>query len=278
MFKFTGILLLSSYNDRKREDSNMTKFYAIVLLSLLLGSNPALAGDDPFELEDDDLFSGDGASDLNVGQNLPTVASSFLNNQIPESAAKNIKKAEKVFCYTVEYAPAGYEGYTISDKTLAVKGFCGELSQTGRELIKKSVLDNNSLYSNSKDDCSVSPKIVLRYVYGTDYTDVLFSSPCHSLTFFHIGDVITTVNAAPGAAIIDQIVKAYEGLVEPYQSPALLGQMVGNGQALNQRDKEVLRRAAPTEAPLKKWNTPQPAENTQPSNKQPAKSGWNKLR
>ena len=275
MFKFTGILLLLLYKGYKREVFDMTKIYAVALLSMLFAVSPALAADDMFALEEDDLF----ADDTSAGKTADTASAtafSFLSSRIPESTAKNINKAEKVFCYTVDYAPAGYEGYVIND--LAVKGACGELSQTGKDLIKKSVFDNNSLYSSNKDSCNISPKIILRYVYGPDYTDVLFSSPCQSLTFFHGGD-ITTVNAAPGAAIVDQIVKAYSGLEEPYQSPALLGQMVGNGQVMNQRDKEVLRRAAPTEAPLKKWNTEQqPVRQNQTGSVQPAKSGWNKLR
>jgi len=250
----------------------MNKFYALLLLGGVIVANPAFAADDLFgDGSAEDVFS---SAESEPAENKQVAAvSSFLSNRIPESTARNINKAEKVFCYTVDYAQAGYDGYTIND--LALKGACGELSQTGRDLIKKSVLDNNLLYSTSKDNCSISPKIILRYVYGADYTDVLFSVPCHSLTFFH-GRDITTVNAAPGAAVIEQIVKAYSSLEEPYQSPALLGQMVGNGQAMNQRDKEVLRRAAPVAAPVKKWNTQQPAQA--PAAKQPAKSGWNKLR
>lgn len=250
----------------------MNKFYALFLLGGMIVANPAVAADDLFgDGSDEDIFSS--ADSASTENKQVAAVSSFLSNRIPESTARNINKAEKVFCYTVDYAQAGYDGYTVND--LALKGACGELSQAGRDLIKKSVLDNNLLYSNSKDNCSISPKIMLRYVYGADYTDVLFSVPCHSLTFFH-GRDITTVNAAPGAAIIEQIVKAYASLEEPYQSPALLGQMVGNGQAMNQRDKEVLRRAAPVTAPVKKWNTQQPAQA--PEAKQPVKSGWNKLR
>ncbi|MBR1600162.1 MAG: hypothetical protein IJ677_01135 [Alphaproteobacteria bacterium] len=254
----------------------MNKLHILSLISLLFTINPALA-EDPFGLDnDDDVFASDSTIETNSKENKSALISSFLSNRISESSAKNIKKAEKVFCYTVDYASAGYEGYTIHN--LALKGSCGELSPAGRTLIKNSVFENNSLYSNSKDNCNISPKIILRYIHGADYTDVLFSSPCQSLTFFHDGD-ITTINAAPGAAIIDLIVKAYSGLSEPYQSPALLGQMVANGQALNQRDKEVLRKMAPSEAPIKKWDTKRNNQQSAPTvNKQPARSGWNKLR
>ncbi|MBQ8481338.1 MAG: hypothetical protein IJ532_02250 [Alphaproteobacteria bacterium] len=254
----------------------MNKFYILSLMSLLITVSPAFA-EDLFGLDgDDDMFALSSSSSQEPTENKAPLISSFLSNRIPESTAKNINKAEKVFCYVVDYAAAGFEGYTIHN--LALKGSCGELSQAGKNLVKNSIFENNSLYSNSKDNCNISPKIILRYINGADYTDVLFSSPCQSLTFFHDSD-ITTINAAPGAAIIDQIVKAYSSLSEPYQSPALLGQMVANGQALNQRDKEVLRKMAPSEAPIKKWNTQQPAPQQAPAqNKQPARSGWNKLR
>ena len=255
----------------------MNKLYILALVSLAVSVNPVFA-EDPFGGDgDDDIFASEPSGDAKQIENRAALVSSFLSNRVPESTAKNINKAEKVFCYTVDYAQAGYEGYTIHN--LALKGSCGELSQAGRDLIKNSIFENNSLYSNSKDNCNISPKIILRYINGADYTDVLFSSPCQSLTFFHDSDIIT-INAAPGAAIIDQVVKAYAGLSEPYQSPALLGQMVANGQALNQRDKEVLRKMAPAEAPIKKWHTQQPTAPQQapaPS-KQPARSGWNKLR
>lgn len=251
----------------------MKKLYILPLLSILLAAAPAIAADDVFGIDDDeDIFSAGSSSTQEKKEKNGINISSFLTNKLPESTAKNINKAEKVFCYTVDYTTAGYDGYTIND--LALKGSCGELSQSGKDLIKTSIFDNNSLYSNSVDKCSISPKIILRYVNGADHTDVLFSSPCQSLTFFH-GRDITTVNAAPGAAIIDQIVKAYSGLEEPYRSPALLGQMVANGQPMTQNQKEILRRMAPAEAPVKKWNTqPQPQENTALK----AKSGWNKLR
>ena len=255
----------------------MTKICVLTLLSILITAGTTASAEDLFGIEDDEgLFASDSAS-LQAGNGYQAATSSFLSNRIPESTARNLNKAEKVFCYTVDYTTAGYEGYTIND--FALKGSCGELSQAGRDLIKNSVFENNSLYSTSKDNCSISPKIMLRYVYGADYTDVLFSSPCQSLTFFH-GRDITTVNAAPGAEIIDQIVKAYESLEEPYKPPALLGQMVGNGQAMSQRDKEILRRSAPTEAPRKKWGNTQQQNNPQApaANSQPAKTGWNRLR
>jgi hypothetical protein len=53
--------------------------------------------------------------------------SSFISSRLPVSAAKNIEKAEKVFCYTVDYPSADYTGYVVND--MAITGSCGELSK-----------------------------------------------------------------------------------------------------------------------------------------------------
>jgi hypothetical protein len=124
----------------------------------------------------------------------------------------------------------------------------------------------------------MTPKIMLRYIYGIDSTDILLSSPNPSLTFFHGRDILT-INATPGKDIIDQIIKAYSSLSEKFLSPALLGQMVPNGQVITQDQKEIVRKTYSTEN-LKKWNKPsnKEQETTQPEKKAPVKKGWNKLK
>ncbi|MBR1825541.1 MAG: hypothetical protein IJ770_03035 [Alphaproteobacteria bacterium] len=241
------------------------------------------------QAEDDATFGLDNDDFLAENTGLPTkqteaeakaVFSEFLNRFVTAATARPILNAEKVFCYIVDYAPRDSEGYTVNG--LAVNGYCGELSNDGRTLIKDALLNNTLAFSKSKADCKISPKILLRYVHGIDHTDILLSSPCQSLTFFH-GTDITSVNAAPGAKIVDQIVTAYASLKEDFLSPAMLGQMVGNGIPQTQAQKEIIRKQAPTEAPRKKWSaepTVQSQENTtQPETaQQPAKSGWNKLK
>lgn len=255
----------------------MKKIFLLVLLSGLLPLYTAAAEEDMFGLDDDIL--GEAPAGPKTETSSDAVLSTYLANRIPAASARNINKAEKVYCYTVDYAPAGYDGYTIDD--LAVKGSCGELSAEGRDLIKNALFQSNVAYSNSVANCQISPKIVLRYVYGLDHTDVLFSDTCPSLTFFH-GRDITTINAAPGAAILEQIVKTYSSLEEKFYSPALLGQMVANGQPQTQAQKEIIRLSAPVEAPLKKWGNEPAAQPAQQQPEvpaaQPAKSGWNKLK
>ena len=173
-------------------------------------------------------------------------------------ASKNIENAEKVFCYTVDYAQADYSGYTIND--LAITGSCGELSADGKNLIKDMLLNNNLVFSTATDSCNINPRILLRYINGIDSTDILLSAPCHSLTFFH-GRDISTLNAAPGKDIVEQIVSTYSSLSEKFLSPALLGQMVPNGQVLTQDQKEIVRKINTIESP-KKWSKKQTTNTT----------------
>ena len=257
----------------------MKKLFALIL-SVLLIPMTVYAADGT----DDDLFGSDEEDFLSVPQkkaqpeSRAATLSEFLMQNITAATATPINKAEKVFCYVVDYAEKGYEGYTVDG--FAIKGYCGELSAEGKSLIKETLFNSTSLYSKSKADCRVSPKIMLRYVFGIDYTDVLLSYPCASLTFFH-GNSIAILNANPGEVVLEKIVTAYSSLSEDFQSPALLGQMVGSGVAQNQAQKEIIKRNAPTEAPLKKWSN-EPITETSSSDStvsapKPA-SGWNKLK
>ena len=258
----------------------MKKLLSIMFLSLLMPVAAQCA-----DTENDNLFDSDEEDDFLAAiptQQTKTEApmttlSEFLMQNITAATALPVNKAEKVFCYIVDYAEKGYEGYTANG--LAIKGYCGELSAEGKALIKETLFNSSSLYSKSKADCRINPKIMLRYVYGIDYTDILLSSPCPSLTFFH-GSNIAALNAAPGEAVFEKVINAYTSLGEDFHSPALLGQMVGSGVPQNQAQKDIIRRNAPTEAPRKKWNTETPAETQPDANPTAPKptTGWNKLK
>ena len=251
----------------------MKKLYLTAILSCVLPFSAAQAQEEDLFGADSDIL-GEESADLPQSNAAQATLSEFLSRKVPISTARNINKAEKVYCYTVEYAPTGYDGYMIDD--LAVKGSCGELSEAGKKLIKDTFFQNSIIYSNSVANCEISPKIVLRYVYGLDYTDVLLSYPCPSLTFFHGRDT-TILNATPGKTLLEQVTAAYGKLEEKFYSPALLGQMVANGQPQTQAQKEMIRLSAPTDAPRKKWGNDAPAE-TPAQPQQPAASGWNKLK
>ena len=118
---------------------------------------------------------------------------------------------------------------------------------------------------------------MLRYINGIDSTDILISAPCHSLTFFH-GRDISTLNAAPGKNIVEQIVTTYSSLGEKFLSPALLGQMIPNGQVLTQDQKEIVRKIGTSSSPKKWSNKPVQTKEDTEATPQPVRKGWNKLK
>lgn len=268
----------------------MKKLLWLTCASYLLGTFGAV---NAFAAEEDFFGVSDDTDEFGINTPLNTTAtpsantdnnavlSSFLRSKIPASTARNIEKAEKIFCYNVAYADPNQDGYLIDD--MAVTGSCGELSDTGRQLFQETLWNNTSAFSNSLDNCNIAPKIVLRYVYGPDHTDVLLSYPCPAVIFFHGRDIVT-INAAPAQQILEQITTAYAGLSEKYLSPALMKQMVGNGQVTTQDQKEMVRRMNTTETARKKWSTA-PQETSTPQNTEnqsqeakPAAKGWNKLK
>lgn len=257
----------------------MIKKLLVLMLLILLTPMAVQAAEDAtdnlFEIDDDDVLS------TPKQQKQPEIKtatlSDFLMQNMTAATALPINKAEKVFCYIVDYAEKGYEGYTIDG--FAIKGYCGELSPEGKALISDTLFNSTSIYSKSKSDCRVSPKIMLRYVFGIDYTDVLLSHPCASLTFFHSGN-IAIMNANPGEAVIAKIVEAYTSLSEDFRSPALLGQMVGSGVPQTQAQKDIILRNTPSKAPIKKWSNETPDESETPAESTAAKpaTGWNRLK
>ena len=156
----------------------MKKLNFAILLSIFLCWNNAQAedifGNSELEFVTEDETVSEDTSWRRKDDEDNKFLSSFLSSKITASTAKNINDAEKIFCYTVDYAPADYKGYLIND--LALKGSCGEISETGKSLFKNTLFNNNSAYSNNIESCNISPKIMLRFVNGIDYTDVLLST------------------------------------------------------------------------------------------------------
>ena len=242
---------------------------AFICCFLLLLNIQRASAEDDFSEAENSLDNGE-IIDIKSTSSDKTI-SGFLAQNITAATITPINKAEKVFCYTVDYAEKGYTGYMANG--LAITGYCGELSTDGISLIKDSLLNNSLAFSKSRADCQIRPRIMLRYVYGIDYTDVLLSSPCHSVILFHQTD-IALINAAPGTAIIEQIINTYSSLKEEFRSPALLGQMIGSGVPQTQAQKNIIRRNEPDNIQLKKWSN---EDNETKSLQQPTKSGWNKL-
>ena len=67
--------------------------------------------------------------------------------------------------------------------------------------------------------------LMLRFVRGVDYTDVLLSSRCHSFSVFY-GGKVKSYNFSPAAEIIDVMVDSFRPKTVPFVSPAMLRQLL----------------------------------------------------
>lgn len=202
---------------------------------------------------------------------------SYLESNLPNMAVRNILESEQIFCYTVEMPSENYQGYTIDQ--MAVTGFCGVLNQQQKEVLVSAFLKDEKSLSRKSADCTIVPKVLIRFMRGIDSTDVLFSSPCPSLTFFY-GGGLKSFNAEPSEAQIIAISDVFgKGKVD-FVSPALLDQVFPIGIPQTDEQKAlVAKHNAPK--PSSKWaKTPEQAASAQSSKEtnQPAKAnGWNKI-
>ena len=197
-----------------------------------------------------------------------------IKDGIPAYGLNNIVNSEQVYCYNIEKASKGYSGYTLDG--MAVTGFCGVLSKKDIDLFIKEFLTKDSNTSNVVAQCVIEPKIMLRFIKGVDYTDVLFSSPCHSFSVFYAGKV-KSFNAQPAAKIVEAYVSVYGKRKIDFVSPALLNQSWPIGVAKTSEQKALVN-AQNGKAPIKKWEKNEPEEiPAEPQNNKP-KKGWNKLK
>ena len=206
-----------------------------------------------------------------------TSLSFYIESNLPASAVRNITEAERVYCYTVEMPYENYQGYTIDQ--MAVTGFCGILNEQQANVIKSAFLQNDKSLSTKSAQCTIVPKVLIRFLRGIDSTDVLFSDPCPSLTFF-FGGGMKSFNAEPVAAEIASVADLFEKSKIEFVSPALLDQLFPIGIAQTEAQKAlVAKNKAPK--PSTKWTrTSEQAPVTQEKSEPepPAKtSGWNKI-
>lgn len=202
----------------------------------------------------------------------------MMKDKIPATALNNIRNAETAFCYTVT-APTGNEdAYTLDG--MEITGFCGVLPKVEQDIFINEFLSSDENVSSMVDQCIIQPRLMLRFVRGVDYTDVLYSSPCYSFTVFYGGQVVS-FNTSPSAAIMDAVIEAYEKQKTAFASPALINQVLPIGVAQNEEQRALLREKSSPKA-VRNWalqseetaqvSDPQPAEQA------PAKKGWNQIK
>ena len=187
-----------------------------------------------------------------------------IKREIGTSATNNIENAEKLFCYQVSSKPKNYTGYTINN--MAITGFCGIIDINLQQMITEQFLatEGNIDFIHT-DNCEIQPKIMLRYVRGIDNTDILLSSPCHSISIFYAG-ILKTYNMKPAVELVDTVVNAFNSSQTTFISPALLNQLLPVGVAQTSQQKATLNKGSQAK---RNWDTPK--DQQQNSN------SWNSL-
>ena len=199
--------------------------------------------------------------------NQPPVISQSMIDAVGNSGIANITDSEAVFCYQVSSKPAGYKGYTIDN--MAVTGFCGIIENDLKNMIIRQFFATPENISQEVAQCVIKPRLMLRFVRGVDYTDVLLSSPCHSFSAFY-GGKVKSYNFSPAAEIIDVMVDSFRPKTVPFVSPAMLRQLLPIGVAQTQSQKDMVAKQS---GPIRNWDTQSaPAKPAAPK-----KSGWNNL-
>ena len=200
-------------------------------------------------------------------QNNPEILDE-ISSAIGPSALENINKSEQIFCYQIANRPENYQGYTLDG--MAIVGFCGIINNELKNMVKTELFSNpEHILFDVTENCVIRPQIMLRFVRGVDYTDVLFSSPCHAFAIFYGGQV-STFNAKPAAKIIDALVKPLIQNKVDFASPALFNQLLPIGVAQTKEQKQILEQQ---NAPIRNWQ----AQQTEQENKT-TKKGWNRLK
>ncbi len=195
-------------------------------------------------------------------------------DEVGKFGIDNITNAEQVFCYEVFPYNADYKGYTLDG--FPIRGFCGVMGTPIRDMVTKYFLgtDGNVIFDQA-EQCVIEPKIIIRFVRGVDYTDMLLSSPCHSFAIFYGGSV-HIYNFKPGAAIIDAMVKALGPKHAEFVSPSLLNQVMPIGVVQNEQQRKLVNKRS---EPIRKWaEQAEKEEAKRAAEEKKNNSGWNKLK
>lgn len=202
----------------------------------------------------------------------------MMKDKIPAAILQNVLEAEQAFCYTVSTPRDGYTGYTLDG--MEITGFCGMLTKDERKILIDEFLGSETNVSNTVEQCIIEPRIMLRYIRGVDYVDILLSSPCYSFSIFYGGQFIS-FNMSPAAPIVDGIIEALEKQKAAFVSPALLGQVLPIGVPQNEEQKELIREKSTPKA-VRNWvkadEKTDTADNPDSQPAAPVRKGWNQIK
>lgn len=243
------------------------KFAALLMMSVSLG----LACSAVAQTGRENARSFQQSGSQTEEDNQPPVISQNMIDAVGNSAITNITGAEAVFCYQVAPQPAGYKGYTIDN--MAVTGFCGIIENDLKNMIVRQLFATPENISQEVAQCIIKPKLMLRFVRGVDYTDVLLSSPCHSFSIFY-GGKVKSYNFSPAAEIIDVMVDSFRPKTVPFVSPAMLRQLLPIGVAQTQSQQDLVAKQS---GPIRNWDTQPAAAKPAAQKNNNSRGGWNNL-
>lgn len=189
----------------------------------------------------------------------------FIKSSISETSAKIISNPEQAFCYTVEKRRENDKRYTLDG--FAITGFCGELDKGAISTTYSALFTQSPNIITTTSQCKIEPKVMVRFVRGVDYADVLLSSPCPSFTVFY-GGKYKAFNIKIG--VINDIIKQLSEKTETFHSPALIKKTVANAEAVSAEESEMLEKKQRENSIFKEEKEEKPQENTQ-------KSGWGNI-
>ena len=189
-----------------------------------------------------------------------------IRSSIGDTATKIIENSETAFCYQVAQKPQNYSGYTLNN--MAITGFCGIIDDNLRKLLLTQLIsEEKNIDFYKTENCTIQPRVLLRFVRGVDNADILLSAPCYSISIFY-GGTVKTYNMQPASLLLDNVTDAFKKTQAKFVSPAILNQLlpIGVVQSAEQRAKLL-----PSTQPKTNWNTP-----TNPSSPK-SQAGWNSL-
>ncbi len=252
-------------------------------LALLICLTPlyATANDLPPELRSFEGLSG--LLPVTEGQEQEVKKSSskpsiipFIQETIPDAAAYNITNYEQVFCYHIKKRPPNYTGYTLNN--YAIIDYCGELNTNTIATSYEALFTQGPNIITAPSACRIEPKVMLRFVRGVDYTDVLLSSPCPSFTVFYSGRY-NSFNVKQG--VITDLISQFDKNKEPFYSPTLLKQTVANAIVKTVEEASKLDSKKRENEKNMSWQaeeTNSSSNNETPKQKKTAPSGWRKIK
>lgn len=191
----------------------------------------------------------------------------FIKSSISETAAQIISNPEQTFCYEVTKRTANDKRYTLDG--FALSGFCGELDKGATSTAYSALFTQSPNILTQTAQCRIEPKLMIRFVRGVDYADVLLSSPCPSFTIFYAGKY-KSFNIKQG--VIDDIITQLSKKIETFHSPALLKKTVANAEANSAEESEALEMKRREHA---SQTIEQEEDKTTPATQQ--KSGWGNI-